>query len=296
MPFKKFIILLLFYFISAVTFCQVTDLARVEYTFFPQSNSDNSFRRFRTFVNVPISLGDGAYFVPGVEYRNIELQLGDPLPFSKTNLEHYESFTLRLGYTNKMKNDWRFALQSGMILASNFESGITSDDFIVEGAVYFIKDKTSDLPEKAVPKPWRLILGLNYSTTAGRPFPLPIINYYREFKKDWSFSLGVPKSNVKYTLSQKSKLQAYITLDGFFANIQSNVQLQGGQVGENISFTTVLSGLGYEYSFTKHLLFYIYTGHTILNDIRIRDRRVRDVFTINDVNTFYARGGIKFKI
>ncbi|HSJ12579.1 MAG TPA: hypothetical protein VK916_07820, partial [Gillisia sp.] len=49
---------------------QSTDLARIEYTYFPQTDSDNSFRRFRSFVNFPIKLNEnGAYLVPGIEYR-----------------------------------------------------------------------------------------------------------------------------------------------------------------------------------------------------------------------------------
>ena len=65
---------------------------------------------------------------------------------------------------------------------------------------------------------------------------------------------------------------------------------------DNISMTVLLSGLGYEYQFTKHLVFYVYAGYTILNDIRLRDANDDDVFTINDKNSFYARSGIKFKI
>ncbi|MGB0789551.1 MAG: hypothetical protein ACPGQR_08445, partial [Marinirhabdus sp.] len=61
-------------------------------------------------------------------------------------------------------------------------------------------------------------------------------------------------------------------------------------------FTTVLWGAGYEYCFTDHLLLYVYSGHTLLNDIRMRDRGGNDVVTLNDKNTLYARTGLKFKI
>jgi hypothetical protein len=281
---------------------QVTDLARLEFTYFPQGKSDNSFRRVRTFINVPIELNEYGYLVPGIGYRNVNLKLGDELPFSDLNLERYQSLTLSLGYTDKMKNDWRYVFQGGVIAASNFSGDLEREDFIFEGAAFLIKDKT-DLDEATLgAKPWRLIFGLSYSTTAGRPFPLPIINYYREFAPKWSYAVGVPKSNVKYRFNNRHAVNGFLTLDGFFANIQGDIAFQNDpndpavRVGENISMTTALSGLGYEYCFTRHLLFYVYGGWTIINDIRIRDKDANDIYTINETNNIYARTGVKFKL
>src|SRR5690606_12747520 len=93
----------------------------------------------------------------------------------------------------------------------------------------------------------------------------------------------------------KHILQSFITLDGFYANIQDDINLPDGGIGSTISMTTLLSGLGYEYYFTDHLLLYLYAGHTIINDIRLRDDDGDDVLTINDKNSFYGRTGIRFK-
>lgn len=274
---------------------QSTDLARIEYTYFPQSDSDNSFRRFRTFVNFPIKLSENGYLVPGLDYENINFKFEDAAPFGKFgNLDRYQSFTATLGYTNKMSESWRYAVLGGLMLASNFELGkIVKDDLLYTGAVLFIKDGG----EEGVRVPWRLILGLHYSTTSGFPFPLPIINYYREFHPNWSYTVGVPKTNLKYSINKKNEIQAFVTLDGFFANIQENRQVENSNaLAENISMTIVLAGLGYEFNFTDHLVYYLYAGHTVRNDIRIRDDNRDDVYDINRVNTFYGRTGLKFKI
>lgn len=295
--FKRFFLLLLITTSGIAGKAQSTDLARIEYTYFPQTNSDNSFRRFRTHVNFPIKVGENeSYLVPGIEYENINFKFKDYTPFDKKGeLDRFQSFSLNLGYTFKMKNDWRFAAKAGTMFASNFETGKPiKDDLIYTGAFFFIKDRTG---EDQASTPWRLIAGLHYSTTSGFPFPLPVINYYREFHPDWSYSLGIPKTNVKYSFNQKNHLQAFATLDGFFANIQDNRRLRStGEIAENISMTIVLAGMGYEYNFTKHLVYYLYAGHTLMNDIRLRDGSKDEVFPVNNSNTFYARSGLKFKI
>ena len=284
-------------FFGIVTYAQLTDIARIEYTYFPQDDSDNTFSRFRAFFNVPVQLDDDAYLVPGFEYRNVNVELGEPVPFNKSDKEHFQNFTLTLGFTDKLDSGWRYAIQGEARLASNFESKMVSDDLIFGGSFYFIKDRTGSTSDNLPEKPWRLVLGINYSTTAGRPFPLPFVNYYREFAPKWSFGLGVPKSNLKYEFIPNHQLQLFATLDGFFANIQENAPIEGTNlIGENISMTVALAGIGYDWEFADHLVFYVYGGHTFINDIRLRDGDGNDVFTIDDQNNFYARGGIKLKI
>ena len=295
----KILFLILIFFVGSDASAQSTDLARIEYTYFPQKNSDNSFRRFRAIAAYPIQLKkEGSYLVPGLEYRNVHFKYKDPEPFETQDLDRFKSFTATLGYTALMKNDWRFGTQGGVKVASNFtEDYINSDDLIYTGAFFFIKSKEN---EDMIRK-WRLILGLQYSTTTGFPFPLPIVNYYKKWHENWSYTLGIPKSNLKYYFNEKHTLQAFVTLDGFFANVQKNFDatpenIQNDNIVDNISMTIVLSGLEYEYSFTEHIKFYIYAGHTLRNDIRLRDRDNEDVYNINETNTYYGRTGLKFSI
>ena len=295
----KIIFLGLLLFSGIGAYSQSTDLARIEYTYFPQKNSYNSFRRFRAFAAFPVKLKkEGSYLVPGIEFRNVHFKYDDPEVFNTSVLDRFKSYTATLGYTFKMENDWRFGAEGGLKIASNFSEGhIINDDLIYTGTVIFVKSKEEQLTDNA----WRLILGLNYSTTAGFPFPLPIVNYYRRWDEKWSFAIGTPKSNLKYYFNDKHEMQAFVTLDGFFANVQKNFDAtpgtgQNDNMVDSISMTIVLSGLGYEYSFTDHLKFYIYGGHTLRNDIRLRDENRDDVYNINETNTFYARSGLKFTI
>lgn len=296
---RNILVLFLVIFFCKVGFAQQTDLARIEYTYFPQKNSDNSFRRARAIAAFPIRMKkEGTYLVPSLEYRNVNFKYKDPEVFDTRDLDRFQSFTATLGYTFKIGEYWRFGAETGVKIASNFSKGdIISDDLIYTGTVIFVRRKEDPVNDDAT----RWILGLRYSTTAGFPFPLPIVNYYKRWDEKWSFAVGTPKSNLKYYFNSRHEVQAFVTLDGFFANIQENFDATPSNTGndniaENISMTIVLSGLGYEFSLTDHLKFYIYGGHTLRNDIRLRDSNQDDVYTINETNTFYGRSGLKFTI
>lgn len=290
--------LLLFLFVSMSCLAQDTDLARIEYTNIPQAKSENSVSRFRTFVNVPFRIKDDTdYLILGLEYRNLDLDFKDQVPFEVNNLGKFQLFRGAIAYTFKRNSPWRFAFKLGLEVNSNFEKGsVIQEDMNLTGAAFMIKDVSGD----SILKPHRLIIGLNYSTNQGRPYPLPVINYYKKFHPQWSYSIGTPKTNLKYFVNDKNIFQTFVTLDGFFSNIQNNIAVNNqdpsSPIANNISMTLVLGGLGYERQFTKHLVFYVYGGHTLYNEIRLRDNNRKSLYKINEENTFYFRSGLKFKI
>ncbi|MFO7720137.1 MAG: DUF6268 family outer membrane beta-barrel protein [Gillisia sp.] len=290
---------LLFAGVGLVSYGQSTDLARIEYTYFPQSDSDNSFRRFRSFVNFPIKMNEkGAYLVPGIDYENINLKYEDPALFSREELERFQSVTFSLGYTFKINEAWRFGTNAGVKVASNFErNAVIADDLIYTGGIFFINIKED---ERYI-EPVRLILGLHYSTTSGIPFPLPVVNYYKRFQPKWAYGVGIPKTSLEYFINEKNTIQGFASLDGFFANVQNNFDVNptntsSKDIAANISMTILLAGIGYEHKFTDNLSFYLYAGHTLINNIRLRDDALEKVYIINEANSFCGRGGLKFSI
>ena len=278
---------------------QSTDLARIEYTYIPQADSDNVYSRFRFSANYPIKMDDkGTYLVIGTEYRFNNIQIKDVLGFdNQGDFNNFHTVGVEVGYTFKMKNDWRFGVKIGAGISSNFEgSGIESDDFRYRGSLYFVKSyKNLEKPKTA-----RLVVGTQYTNPASLNFPLPIINYYKRFHPSWSYAIGTPKTSVKYFFNEKNTLQAFVGLDRFYGNLQNNKTFvdENGEtkVMANASMLTVIGALGYQYYITEHLLFYTYAGHTLNNEIRLRDDKQENVLIINDSNTFYFRSGIKLKI
>ncbi|MFC0605333.1 DUF6268 family outer membrane beta-barrel protein [Winogradskyella pulchriflava] len=271
---------------------QLTDLARLEYSFIPKGNSEDQYTRLRALVNYPIETSEDCYLIFGAEYNRVILNLEDDYPFDKSLLETINIIDLNIGYTFKSSTKWRLGLKFNPRIASTLTEKLTSDDFLLNGGVFAINDRTKDETAK---KPYRLVLGLTYNATAGVPFPLPFVSYYRRINENWSFNAGVPKSNIKYFFNEKNMLQTFVTLDGYYAHLQRPQQVNGKQV-DNISLSLAVGGLGYEYCFTKHLVAYLYTGYTFRLNNALRNENRDEVFKLNDVNTFYLRTGLKFKI
>ncbi|WGD33917.1 DUF6268 family outer membrane beta-barrel protein [Olleya sp. YS] len=271
---------------------QLTDLARLEYSFIPKSNSEDQYTRLRLLLNYPVKTKEDCYLILGGEYNRIILNLEDNYPFNKEPLETINIIDFNIGYTFKLNQHWRTGVRLTPRIASTLTEKLTMDDVYLNGGVFFIKDRRDATDIK---RPYRIILGLTYNTTTGIPFPLPFVSYFRQVNANWSFSLGVPKSNLKYTFNDKNSMQAFIGLDGYFAHLQRPTSVLGRQV-DNISLSIAVAGLGYEYDFTKHLVGYSYVGYTLQMNNVLRNKDREDVFTLDNVNAFYLRTGIKFKI
>ncbi len=270
---------------------QLTDLARLEYSFIPSSKSEDQYTRLRALFNYPIKIKNDNYLIVGAEYNRILLNLRENYPFDRSTLSALNIIDLNIGYTFRTSEYWRIGLKINPRIASTLNSTITKDDVFLNGGVFLIHDRT----KADIKRPYRLVFGVTYNTTAGIPFPLPFINYFRRVNQNWSFSAGIPKSNLKYYFTDLSTLQLFAGIDGYFANLQEPFMVNG-QEANNISLLVIVGGLGYEYGFTDHLFGYIYSGYTFrLNNI-LRNSERDEIFKINQRNAFYLRTGIKFKI
>ncbi|WP_299128992.1 DUF6268 family outer membrane beta-barrel protein [uncultured Winogradskyella sp.] len=288
--FKLLIIVILF--CAQFAEAQLTDLARLEYSYIPSKSSEDQYTRLRLSLNYPIETKEDCYFIVGAEYNRIILNLNDRYPFDTSLLNSITIIDLNFAYTFKTSEKWRLGFKFSPRIASSLTTKITGDDFFLNGGAFAINDRTKDESSK---RPYRLIMGLTFNASTGLPFPLPFVSYYRRPNEKWAFSVGVPKSNIKRFFDAKNTVQAFVGLDGYFAHLQEPSLVNGRQV-DNISLSVIVGGLGYEYLFTKHLVAYAYTGYTFrLNNV-LRDGDRNEVFKLNDLNSFYLRTGIKFKI
>ncbi len=274
---------------------QLSDLARVDYTIIPDNNADDvEFSRFRALFNYPVRLKkEGEFLLLGLDYSNVNLRLRDEsLPFDRESLSDFKIFDINIGFTKPIKNDWRLGIQLKPGFSTNLAANqLRFDDVVLSGTIVFIKEKKFDGFKKI-----RWIVGATYSENRGFPFPLPFISYYKKFHPNWSFNLGIPKSNLQYHLSSKHRFKLDVSLDGFTSNIQDGVLLETGDTAEIINMSTILGGLQYEFHFAKHLEFFARSSYIFSNATRLRDNDRDNIFSIDNESRFYIRTGIRFKI
>lgn len=290
----KIVIVLLLLFLSNKGNAQLNDLARIDFTYIPNSDSDDvEYSRFKALGNYPFKLKkEGAYLLVGLSYSNIHLRFQDDnLPFDKDLLNDFQLLDVPIGYTQKLKNDWRLGIRFTPGISTNLTANaLTFKDVVFSGDVVFIKEKELDGNRKT-----RLILGASYSQNRGFLFPLPFISYYRKFHPNWSYNLGVPKTNLQYHFSEKNRLKLYAELDGFTSNLQNGVSIDGNGIAERINMSLILGGFQYEYHVTNHLQLYARLAYNFSIRNTLRDGN-NTILTVDNNSRGYFRTGIRLKI
>lgn len=277
------------------TTAQLSDLAKIDFTILPSGNSDIEYNRIRALFNYPIKLKkESTYLFLGLDYSHINLVMDENPSFDKEKINGFQLLDLNIGYTTPLKNNWRIGVRLTPGLSSNLTANdIRFDDIVFSGDIIFINDKKDD---PSVKRPWRLMLGVSYSGNRGYNFPLPFISYYRKFNPKWSYNIGVPKTNLQYHYSAKHRLKFYAQLDGFTSNIQGGLTVNGTEEAKSVNMSLIVSGLQYEYHFTKHLEFYARSAYIISNSVDLRNDNKDDILGLDSSNNLYLRTGIRFKM
>lgn len=287
---KNFINAIVFIFISIYGFSQSTDVLRLEYTTLPEGTSEVRTSRYRFLANVPIKLDDDKFLVAGGEYSFIDFDSELIFPFDDSEIERFKVIDFNLGYIFRWNPSWLFAAVATPRWASNFTGKAINEDLKLNFAAFMIKEN------KDAEKPTRLILGLTYNSATGFPIPLPLINYYKKFHPNWSYTLGVPRMDLKYHIKDKHTFKTALLLDGYFVNVQNNVVLPDNDLGSGLSLSVVVGALGYQYNLGKNVSLYTLMGHTLSQSGILRDDKRKKVFSLYKEGNVYFRTGFKIGI
>ena len=89
-----------FYFVGQA---QISDLARIEYVGIPTKGEGVTYDRYRAMINYPIEVKKDAFFLVGLDYSYINLEIEAALvPFNTEPLNRFQLIDLNLGYTYKI--------------------------------------------------------------------------------------------------------------------------------------------------------------------------------------------------
>lgn len=269
---------------------QSSDLFRLEYQRIPENNTGINTSRYRALVNVPIKINESNYLVVGAEYNEFDIEFRKPAPFDKDRVEQLHIMDFNLGYITKWNDNWRLVGIVTPRLASNLTGTISTDDLFFNATASLWKEA------KDAEKPFRIVVGLSFNSTTGIPIPLPLVSYYKRFHPNWSYTLGIPKSNFRYHISERHSLQMALLLDGYFINIQDDIALPNGEVGSRISLSALVGTLWYQYNINKNMSFYATFGRSLLLEGTLRNDNREDVFLLNNEANLFIRGGFRISI
>ena len=287
------------FFIGCILCCllsqgygQLLDIAKTEYLYVPGSTGNFEYHRQSIEVNVPFKVKEGAYFFVGLDYSRMLFRYMEAEDsYDKTHAENFKSLDLNLTYTFEMKNNWRFGLQVRPSFNSNLQGQLVSDDFLASGIMALIKTKDP----KAGGKPNRLIIGLAYSTVTRFPAPFPFINYYRKFHPLWSYTIGIPYSNIQFHASDKHRFKLHAEGETFNTHIQQGLIVEDAGLADRIRFFLINIGLRYEYKFSDHIESYFILSRSVFSDLQLRSGK--DVILRPDLdNVMFMRLGVRCKI
>jgi hypothetical protein len=289
---RRFGLLYLLLFINGISIAQSSEIFKVEYSSLPNSDSGTNTSRYRVLLNVPIKVGLENYMVLGSDFSLINFESTKEYPFDDSELNKLYIIDLNVGYILKLNEEWRFVGIVTPRLASNFVNGIEGEDFKLNLTATIWKEK------KDADKPFRLIVGLTYNSTTGLPVPLPLINYHKRFHRNWSYSLGIPRTDLRYHISEKHTLQMALFLDGYFVNVQNDILLPDGELGSSLSLSAVVSAIGYQYNISKRMSFYGIFGYTLSQQGLLRNDKREKVYILNVDKSggVYWKAGFKVSI
>ena len=288
--FRRFVVWGCILGVFSASMGQSTDLFRAEYLRIPENNTGINTSRYKILLNVPFKLDNNNFLVVGGEYNEFDLEFRKDFPFENELVEQLHIIDLNLGYLTKWNENWRFIGIITPRLASNLQGGIESDDFFMNATATLWKENDQ------AAKPFRIVLGLTFNSTTGLPIPLPLVSYYRRFHPNWSFTLGIPKSNFTYHISSRHRIQMALSLDGYFINVQDDIELPDGETGSRISLSALVANFGYQYNINSNTSFYVLVGRSIIQQGTLRDDNRNDVLLLNNEQNLFIRGGFKISI
>lgn len=269
---------------------QSTDLLRLEYLQIPSNESGVRTSRIKALANVPIFLDSTNVLFAGLEYNRLQFNYENELDFSTAAIEKFSIIDLNLGYLTDWNEKWKFIGILTPRVASNFQEGLQARDVFLNATATLWKEQNK------IEKPFRLILGLTFNSTSGLPVPLPLVNYTRRFRPNWSFTLGVPKMEIRHWIRPQQSIFVETKLDGYFLNIQNDLDLGNGDIASRNSLSALIVGAGYEYQIGDRLKFYALGGTTLIQNAILRDRQRNNLLTLNNQMSFYFKSGVKLSL
>lgn len=264
------------------------DVAGVEYGIFPElGNTEVNY--FGANFNVAKPIGKGVLGL-GLRYQNFDFSFDEPtnqLDFSSYERAH--AIRLNIFYRLRLKNSWSVLTSLGPSLMSNFESGISSEDFVAN-AILLLSKRWGDQERNS-----SLSFGVFYGTQFGEPTIFPALSFRQKLNEKWSYSVGLPATGVSYQINKRNRVSFRAQPQGIFANNSSEVLVNNNLLtNTKLQFNGFGLGLVYRYRLAKSLVVEANGGFLPVSNLKILDTDNEEIYDFDPGSGAYFNIGLRF--
>ncbi|WP_180335799.1 DUF6268 family outer membrane beta-barrel protein [Labilibaculum filiforme] len=230
------------------------DLAGVDYSTIGKGSGSKGagFEKYSFRITLPKRLkSSGDMLLNKIEYSKTNINYKSD-PGLGGDVSNFYSVTYSLGYVHKLKNDWALISTLSPSVSSNFSSSINWEDIRLFGMLMVSKQIN---PNK------KLDFGVAYSTTLGRPFPMPMFNMMWKLNQKWTFNLGFPRMAVLYQLTKNTTLgtDLFMTRDNLTL---CDDLYKGNRKIDNLQIMNLGGGIEVSQKLSKYLKLKLSSGYT----------------------------------
>ena len=127
-------------------------------------------------------------------------------------------------------------------------------------------------------------------------FPIPFISYRHIINKQWEYTVGMPRSELSYSLSSKSTIQSFVEGKGLNGNLGKSALDSAPDNEMKYVHIAMIGGLGYSYKLGKHLAASVESGYSLYNLFQIQDYDRNELYDFGMDNKAYFNIGLQIRL
>lgn len=256
------------------SYAQDFQLAGTHFLMYPSSGvkespkeTEFSFKEYGAFINIPFLLKNkNTAIISGIGYGTVKVS-GENLPMDDYDQleEQLHAVYLQLGMSQKLKNNWRFTTIMRPTIASDFEDKRSSDDFILQGTAFAVKNINDHFSMGG---------GLAYTTRFGKPIAIPVLPLKYKIHRHTISMLFPIRSGYSYSFGKNENLKIGFkqNVNGAQFNLTTSIpsEYDASQINK-VRYTRINLGGNINYQLGKFIQCEIHGGTTVRKKYTIQD-------------------------
>ncbi|MFC5048500.1 DUF6268 family outer membrane beta-barrel protein [Aquimarina hainanensis] len=220
--------------------------------------------------------------INGVEFTNLKPNFSNEADASSSVSRNFYSVAYYLALNNRIGKQWSYSIGLKPAFASDFQSGISSDDFMLRGTA---------LVSKQVSRSFKYGFGVSYNTRFGRRMVIPLVQLVYK-KGHWGTYAYLPAYISQFYHLKNGKVGLSIIANGNNYNFYDDTG--AGLNLDKLNYTRVNIGPEYETKIGGKLKINVSGGITVANKLEWTDSDSETALDLSPENKYFLRATLKF--